>query len=424
MGKLAPTSIKYIIKATIKANGVIEKPDVIGAVFGQTEGLLGANMDLRELQRTGRIGRIDVTIKSTGGKSEGEVTIPSSLDAAQTALIAATIETIERVGPCTAEIEMQEVQDVRTEKRDYVVGRAQDILKRMGKSGGPEISEVSDKIKAAVRTGEISNYKGSPCGPEAEESEEIIIVEGRADIINLLRYGIKNTVAVEGTSISDSVVELSKEKKVTMFVDGDRGGQLIVRELMQKMDVDFVAQAPDGKEVEELAQKEILKALRDKVTATQFMEKVARRPTRGRAPRREFRERRFDRRGPRRDSRGPPRRDSRGPPRRDSRGPPREDRPIRLKPSEKALFKKTLGDLVGSRAACIFNEKGELLGKVPAGEVSSTVKVMEKPYAVVFDGKVTSDLARDARMSGVKILVGMEKAPIRSSVAVLERKDL
>ena len=151
MSKLAPTSTKYVIRAEIKANGVVEKPDIIGAVFGQTEGLLGSELDLRELQRTGRIGRIDVKIKSVKGKSTGEVIIPSSLDAAETSLIAATLETIERVGPCTAKLKLLEVEDTRSDKRKYVVDKAKEILKNLSDRGVPDSSEISEQIKEAVR---------------------------------------------------------------------------------------------------------------------------------------------------------------------------------------------------------------------------------------------------------------------------------
>ena len=53
-----PATTKYLIKAHIKADGIIEKSDVVGAIFGQTEGLLGDELDLRELQRSARVGRI------------------------------------------------------------------------------------------------------------------------------------------------------------------------------------------------------------------------------------------------------------------------------------------------------------------------------------------------------------------------------
>jgi DNA primase len=273
MSKLAPTSIKYVVRASIKAKGVVEKPDIIGAVFGQTEGLLGSELDLRELQRTGRIGRIDVKIKSLKGKSDGEIIIPSSLDAAETSLIAATLETIERVGPCTATIKLIGVEDTRSDKRKYVVDKAKEILKDLAERGAPDSTEISEQIKEAVRTDEVTEIYGLTAGPGLMESEDVVIVEGRADVINLLKYGIRNTIAIEGTSVCREIVDLAKKKNCTLFVDGDRGGQLIAKEIMQKTELDFIAVAPEGKEVEELTQKEAYKALRDKVPAEQFFSK-------------------------------------------------------------------------------------------------------------------------------------------------------
>ncbi|HNL87406.1 MAG TPA: DNA primase, partial [Methanoregulaceae archaeon] len=60
---------KYLIHLHLEAEGVVEKPDVVGAIFGQTEGLLGEDLDLRDLQRTGRVGRIDVQISSKKGET-------------------------------------------------------------------------------------------------------------------------------------------------------------------------------------------------------------------------------------------------------------------------------------------------------------------------------------------------------------------
>jgi DNA primase len=423
MAKLAPTSIKYIVKASIKAKGVVEKPDVIGAIFGQTEGLLGSDLDLRELQRTGRIGRIEVNIKSVQGNSEGEIIIPSSLDAAETALIGATLETIERVGPCTAEITLISVEDTRSTKREYVMDRAQNILKGLMNTGVPQSSEVSEKIKEAVRTHEISTYHGLPCGPGMMESEEIIITEGRADVLNLLKYGIRNVIAIEGTSIPQAITDLSKEKTVTVFVDGDRGGELIVKEFMQKMDIDFVAVAPAGKEVEELSQKEVFKALRSKTAAEQFAAEKAGR--RGARPRRESRS--YERKDRRERPRGRSR-DDRG--RSDRRGRSRDDRdkkwdkPPALKPKQKEDFRKVLDELVGTRAACIFDEKNGLLGKVPVSELATTLETLENPFAVVFDGKVDFKLNSVAKTKGVKFLVGMDKEKLSSPVAILSKKDL
>jgi len=440
----------------------VEKPDIIGAVFGQTEGLLGSELDLRELQRTGRIGRIDVRIKSSKGKSDGEIIIPSSLDAAETSLIAATLETIERVGPCTATIKLIGVEDTRSDKRKYVVDKAKEILKNLSDKGVPDSSEISEQIKEAVRTEEVTEVFGLTAGPGVMESEDLVIVEGRADVINLLKFGIRNTVAIEGTSVSRGVVELAKKKTATLFVDGDRGGLLIAKEVMQLTDLDYIAIAPEGKEVEELTQKEAYKALREKVPADQFLsekqgaapkkeppekepdkapdvkdEKMSPasrdiRTTPGRRegfarPRRDGFARRDDRsREPRRD--GFARRDDRSrEPRRDGfvRRDERAPRPrYMLSDSERELFKKTISELVGTGAACIFNEKNELLGKVPVSELENTLRTIEDPHAVIFDGKVSFRLNELAKMKGVRFLIGMEKEDFYSPIVVLSRKDL
>ena len=121
MPKLAQATNKYTIYAHFECDGTVEKPDVIGAVFGQTEGLLGVDLDLRELQRTGRIGRIDVDLQIRGGKAAGTIMIPSSLDTSETALVAAAVETIERVGPANSRLNIEKIEDERTEKRKYVV---------------------------------------------------------------------------------------------------------------------------------------------------------------------------------------------------------------------------------------------------------------------------------------------------------------
>ena len=92
MAKVSPVSIKYMIHASFKAEGPLEKPDVIGAIFGQTEGLLGSELEMRELQKEGKIGRIEVNITPKGGKSIGNIEIPSSLDIVETSILAAAIE--------------------------------------------------------------------------------------------------------------------------------------------------------------------------------------------------------------------------------------------------------------------------------------------------------------------------------------------
>ena len=267
------TTTKYLIHAQINANGIVEKPDVVGAVFGQTEGLLSDDLDLRELQRTGRIGRIQVNIHSNSGRAKGEIVIPSSLDRVETAILAASLETINRVGPCEAEIQTTKVEDVRAVKREQVVNRAKEIYKKMVESVGPTSMRMIEEVREAMRVHEISEYGEDrlPAGPSIHTSDAIIVVEGRSDVLNLLKYGIKNTVAVEGVSVPRSIGELSKKRTTTAFVDGDRGGELILKELLQIGDVDYITRAPKGKEVEDLEKEEVLVALRDKVPTAQFL---------------------------------------------------------------------------------------------------------------------------------------------------------
>ncbi|MDV0446474.1 hypothetical protein MsAg5_03130 [Methanosarcinaceae archaeon Ag5] len=265
---------KYIIQTKINADGVIERPDIVGAIFGQTEGLLGNDLDLRELQKTGRIGRIEVMVTTKGGKTRGNIFIPSSLDKVKTSVLAASLETIDRVGPCLATIEVMKIEDVRAAKRTNIIERAKEIYKTMFDEDLLEAQEITDLIRESVRVEGITHYgKGKlPAGPEYDSSE-IIIVEGRADVLNLLKYGIKNTISVGGTNIPPEVVDLVKGKTVTVFTDGDRGGELIIRELIQVAKVDFVARPPDGKAVEDLVQKEIIMSLRRKMPLDQYVEK-------------------------------------------------------------------------------------------------------------------------------------------------------
>ncbi|MDK2833750.1 MAG: primase [Methanolobus sp.] len=269
---------KYIIHSKISAEGIIERPDIVGAIFGQTEGLLGSDLDLRDLQKTGRIGRIEVVVSAKNGKTKGTILIPSSLDKVETSILAASLETIDRVGPCSAKIEITQMEDVRATKRQQIIERAKFILTGMFDENLPESQEIADQVRQSVRVEEMQYFGKNkiPCGPAVFDSDAIIVVEGRADVLNLLRYGIKNTICVGGTNVPPEVAELTKKKDtVTVFTDGDRGGELIVKELVQVANVDYIARAPDGKSVEDLVQKEVVRALRQKVPVEQVLDKYS-----------------------------------------------------------------------------------------------------------------------------------------------------
>ena len=372
MGKLAQSTIKYLIEAEFTANGVVEKPDVIGAIFGQTEGLLGQDLDLRELQRTGRIGRIDVILKDEKGKTHGKILIPSSLDGSETALIAAAIETIERIGPCESYVKLKGVKDIRAVKREYVMDRAKKILAKMIDEEIPSTNELTEKIKESVRTAEITECDGMPCGTDIYTSDEIVIVEGRADVINLLKNGIRNVVGMSGTTIPQTIIDLCKEKTTTVFLDGDRGGDLILKKLLQLTSVDFVTRAPEGKEVEELTKKEIFKSLRERIPIEQL----------GQLPRREqiTTERK--------------------------REPVVKEKKQELDDRVKRKISIVLDRMIGTKAAYIFDENMKLQAKIPLNLFNEENERLKEAKIVVVDGMIDEDIARVAETQSINYLIG------------------
>ncbi|MCK5409592.1 MAG: DNA primase, partial [Candidatus Heimdallarchaeota archaeon] len=228
------STTKYEIRATFDIEGIVEKPDIIGGIYGQTDGLLSENLDIRELQKTGRIGRINVELSSRGGKTTGRITIPSSLSRMETAILAATLETVDRVGPCSCSIKLEEIIDVRINKRKTIVDRASEIMRQWDQNVSPFSNTISMEVEKSSKASQVLSLsdEGFTAGPGFKNQKKIILVEGRADVINLLKYGIDNTVAVNGTSVPPKLVKLITKKKITAFLDGDRGGDLILKELL------------------------------------------------------------------------------------------------------------------------------------------------------------------------------------------------
>ncbi len=391
---------KYVIYADIHADGVVEKPDVVGAIFGQTEGLLGDDLDLRELQKTGRIGRIEVNISSKGGKSDGNVLISSSLDKIETSILAASLETIDRVGPCMASISVSKIEDVRASKRRQIVDQAKNILLNKFDETMPESQELTESVKQAVRVDEMVFFgkERLPSGPNVQDSDAILIVEGRADVLNLLRIGIKNAVAVEGTNVPKAVLDLTKKKTVTTFLDGDRGGELILKELMQTADIDYVAYAPEGKSVEDLSQKEIVKALRNKVPIEQLTDQ----------------------------------RDKKKAPRNNRRGPEPAPRAAPVEASERTPVEGNLKSYVeqlnGTLNAFLLDAEGKVLKEV---EVRNLVNALKDSNglvkSVIFDGVITQRILDIAAEKELNYLIGVKIGNIvkrPTSVKVLTVDDI
>ncbi len=423
MGKIAPVSAKYIVHSTIHIDGVVDRPDVIGAIFGQTEGLLGSELELRELQRSGRIGRIEVKTETRAGKTDGEIIIPSSLDKAETAIIGAALETIQRIGPCNSRVKVQKIEDVRISKRNFVIERAKELLRTLTNDVLPDSQEITEEVAQSVRMMEITEYgkERLPAGPSIDDSDEIIVVEGRADVLNLLKHGIKNTIALNGTNVPETIVELGKKKEIILFVDGDRGGDLIIKELSARTEVDYVCKAPDGKEVEEITKKEIHKALRSKVAVEQVkMEVNGKFDDHHHQDRNNNRQQNMPQRNNQRQTSRPNQNNNR---RTAAQSKPKESI---LSSSQREGFKKMLEDLIGTRGAYILDQKMNILGKVPTIELASTLKSLKSVFAVVFDGTVTNDIVNIAERTNIQYIVAMTSkvSPSSSKVEILTSNSL
>lgn len=417
-----PSTTKYLIQAKLSTDGIVEKPDIVGAIFGQTEGLLGEELDLRDLQKSGRIGRIEVEVSSNKGKSEGTIYVPSSLDQVETAILASALETIDRVGPCKAKISIEKVEDVRVAKRNKIVERAKQLLTELMKTSKTSGGDLTDSVRQTFQMEEVVHYgrERLPAGPNIDDSDAIIVVEGRSDVLNLLKYGIKNSIAVEGTNIPKTIIELAKEKVVTAFVDGDRGGELIVRELMQVGEIDFIAKAPASQEVEELTQKQMVKCLRNKIPADQFAEMFNLTPGNYRNGEKNDKPKGF------RGDRG--RRDDDRSRRRDAKVKSSDrDTGKKLSP-EQSRFKDVLTELNTTSKARLLDDGGKPFKEVQVGKLAETLKDESHPVkSLVLDGIITQRVLDLAVEKDITTVVGVKVgnvAKLPTSVTVLTKEDL
>lgn len=448
MAKAYIEAVKYQVKIKFQIKGVVDKPDIVGAIFGQSEGLLGEEMDLRELQKNGRIGRIEVISHQEGGNTFGELHVPSSMDMAETSVLAAAIETVDKVGPCEAQFNVEAIEDTRRDKRAEIAKRAKELLNRLKEKQGPQIDDLAEEVRVEARVEKITEYgrERLPAGPEIDSSEEIIVVEGRADVMNLLRCGIKNAIAMGGSHIPQEIIRLSQRKTLTLFADGDRGGELNARKLHQIARIAFVAVAPDGKEVEELQQKEIVQALHRRKPVAEFLEHigVSARETRqgvrpARVPPSFPREEVHSSHAFESDSPTPSmpmpgrplsvpgmRRPLRGSPSGASmhhafgkdvdENPldiPSGVQPSRLPPvatsEEHAKLAPLLGKVKGKLVALFLDEKGKQLHEVAVREMVAKLKNAKNVHTIVADGIITKRLYDAAEAAKVQVIAGIKK---------------
>ncbi|HIH82993.1 MAG TPA: toprim domain-containing protein [Candidatus Thalassarchaeaceae archaeon] len=268
-----------MIRVSVKLDGQARRKDIIGAIFGQTEGLMPDALDLRKLQRSGRIGHIDVNLDDNRGKVSGVIEIPSSLENVESAIIGAALETIERIGPAASKLKVLEITNIRSSKRNLMVDRAKDLLLDIVRQRDTDATGLIDEVRSVLTTSEVTTYKdtGMTCGPNVEDSDALIIVEGRNDVMNLASCGIKNVIAVMGAGVDESLTTLVESKSmVKAFLDGDRGGRMIALELSGVLGkkLTHIAFAPEGREVEHLEKKLIGKHLGQAEPASKAISKI------------------------------------------------------------------------------------------------------------------------------------------------------
>ncbi len=387
MAKTYLSVVKYLVASDFEIDGIVNKHDIIGAVFGQSEGLVGKDLDLKELQSSGKIGIIDVKYTHENGKTVGSLVIPSSMNMVETAVVGAAIETVEKVGPYTSKFQIKEIKDVRAAKREHVERRAKELLERMIFEQIPDSRELVERVSQKIKISDVLEDDGITYSPAIEDSNEVILVEGRADVLNLLKNGIKNVASFVETKDFDRLRDLTKRKKITVFVDGDRGGDLSIKKLLNELRLDYITKAPSGKEVEELTKKEILSSLKHKLKAADFLGRGKREKT-NEVKRRQRTQERTGRISVR-----------------------TLKIPLRREDREDENLKKIrkLGEKVrGEMTALIFDKSLKLKKEVSIDKLQEALERESEVYAIAMDGIITKRIVDKAREKGLKYIVGVK----------------
>jgi 5S rRNA maturation endonuclease (ribonuclease M5) len=363
-------------------------------------------MNLNELQKTWKVGRIEINLESKNDKTWGAILIPMSTDVSTAALIAAAVESVDKVGPCSARVILEGIEDVRASKRAQIADRAKDIMKEWSSRTSSEGENLLKDVQESTKRARVVNFgvENLPAGPGVYTADGVYIVEGRADVVLFLRAGIENVVAIEGTSIPQAVIDLSRKKRIIAVLDGDRGGDLIEKELAQVMKVERVLRAPDGKEVEDLTPIEVHQMLRGELPGRNPREARQERPERFERPERRERASRYER-APKYE---------------------RYERAPRAEPGQPAApatppvpapvvdkVKEVFPSINGTLEAMLLDENLAEKGRLPISELVAKMDNAGATY-LVFDGIVTQRLIDAAGKANVKGIIGHRIGEIKN----------
>jgi len=403
--------VKYHVKLKFDVDGLVEKADIIGAIFGQTEGLLGPEMNLNELQKVSKVGRIEVNVETKGNMTKGDALIPMSTDISTAALIAAAIESIDKVGPFPAKFGLVGIDDIRAIKKKVIVDRAKKIVQDWATRTISEGDEMLKDVYDASKPGKLTSFGKAQlaCGTGVFDSPWIILVEGRADVVNLLRAGYDNAIAIEGARIDESVTKLTEGKRVVAFLDGDRAGDLILKELHGVVKIDKVLRAPSGKEVEECTPLEISEILKDafsaEVSSVQQPVYPTHHPTHHHQQQQQhhYERRNYRReRDPQEDYRAPQSR----PPEMLESAQPSKGTVVEDSAEIVSAIRDVFPQINETLEAVLLDGSMNTLLKVPVSEVIKRLNSAEGGKLLVIDGIVTQRLVDAADRAGIEYIVG------------------
>jgi DNA primase len=398
--------VKYHVKLKFEVDGIVEKADIIGAIFGQTEGLLGPEMNLNELQKVSKVGRIEVNVDTKSNTTKGDALLPMSTDISTAALISAAIESIDKVGPFQGKFLLVGIDDIRAIKKKVIVDRAKKIIQEWATKTISEGEEMLRDVYDASKPGKLTTFGKAQlaCGTGVFESPYIILVEGRADVINLLRAGFDNSIAIEGAKIDETITNLTTGKKVIAFLDGDRAADLILKELQGLVKIDKVLRAPTGKEVEECTPLEISEILKDVAeTANEQLDAPVQQQKSTRKPRTYGNN------------------NSASAYQEVSHSNTNNDENVKDDPQITSAVKEVYPQINETLEALILDNSMQVLLKVPVSEIIKRLDSLEGARFLVMDGIITQRLIDAAYRAGIEYVVGHRMAELKKTPEITVR---
>jgi DNA primase len=395
--------VKYHVKLKFEVDGLVEKADIIGAIFGQTEGLLGPEMNLNELQKVSKVGRIEVNVDSKSNSAKGDALIPMSTDISTAALIAAAIESIDKVGPFQAKFSLIGIDDIRAIKKKIIVDRAKKIVQEWATKTISEGEEMLKDVYDASKPGRLTTFGKAQlaCGVGVYDSDWIILVEGRADVINLLRAGYDNAIAIEGAKIDETILKLTQGKRIIAFIDGDRAGDLILKELQGLVKIDKVYRAPSGREVEECTPLEISEILKD---VNEFIKNI------------HIVKQDFDNNNQIGTKQGKDTVNDTEEKNNDELSAIKKRLTIKEEDEIVSIIKQVFPDINESLEAIIFDKSLKTMIKVPVSEIVRKVFDTRGGKLLVLDGIITQRLVEAANKAGIQYIIGHRTTSLKKPV--------